>query len=273
MFNWVLAFDALDCEDFLCCGAYDILLSVVVFVNLLVGNFINAEGNKDVIFMSYIKSSVRIGIVLLVATCVSGCANFSKKKEPASNKYITQVSKLEKEVKDLATQNSVLKSALKKPKKSVQPENSPTVVLNTKEVSGEHSLYTAALEAYWARDIEKLKRLNSMLIKTYPKSVHADNSLYLQASLQYSQGALGESLQTLNRIVKDYPNSNKFVSAELMKAMIFSRLNLAEQSNEIYLRISKNYPGSPEARQASLQLSVITPPVVATKTITKKVVK
>ena len=211
----------------------------------------------------YIRVSIYFGLLLTSSFALLGCANPGKKKDPASSKYIAQVSKLEKEVRDLATQNTVLKSAIKKsdkqPQSSLvfQSEKGPNVVLNSKEVSGEHSLYTAALEAYWARDTEKLKRLNNMLIKTFPKSVHADNALYLQASLLYNQGALGESLQTLNRIVNDYPSANKTVSAELMKAMIYSRLNLADQANEIYRRISKLYPGSPESRQAALQMSEI----------------
>lgn len=211
--------------------------------------------------MSYIKASIRVSfslcIIALVSLFLVGCMSQSKKKESSSEKYISQVSKLEKEVRDLATQNSVLKSAVKRSKAetSVVPQSNPSLVLNTKDISGEHSLYTAALESYWARDLEKLKRLNSMLIKTFPKSVHADNALYLQASLLYNQGALAESLQTLNRIIKDYPLANKAVSAELMKAMIYARLNLAEQAREIYLRISKQYPGSPESRQAALQIN------------------
>lgn len=218
------------------------------------------------------KLTFPIAIAILLSTL--GCANFGKKKPATNSKYIEHVSKLEKEVRDLATQNTVLKTALKKPKAA----ETSTVVLSPKETSSEHSLYTAALEAYWIRDIEKLKRLNSMLLKTFPKSVHADNSLFLQASLLYNNGALGESLQTLDRIVKSYPHSNKVVSAELMKATIYSRLNLAEQSNEIYKRIVKQYPGSTEARQAALQITEkksasIVMPKISKATSSKRTVK
>lgn len=224
----------------------------------------NAEGNKDVIFM---KRSYKILFLksLIVAICSAGCANAHKHEDSTQKKYIERVQSLEKEVQDLVVQNSVLKSAVKK-KLSVQNSHkleqkstSPAVPLQVPhtpvepEISGEHSLYTSLLQAYWEHDLDKVKRLNSMLLKTYPTSVFADNALFLQASLSYSQGSLGETLQTLNRLIQSYPQSNKVVAAKLLKASLFRRLNLPAQANEIFEKVARDYPGSTEARLAQLE--------------------
>lgn len=118
----------------------------------------------------------------------------------------------------------------------------------------EHSLYQAALEAYWKKDAKKLKRLSSIFTKSFSKSPFVDNVLYLKASLDFSQDDIRSALESLNQLVEDYPLSNKRVSADFLRAIILSKLNLVEQSQDVFQRIVRQYPGSFEAKQAKLQL-------------------
>lgn len=203
------------------------------------------EGNKDVIFKKHVNAVLFFSLAFAL-----GCQTGQTKPDPKKAAYIHQVNDLEKRVRELAELNAVLKtknkmSAKANIEKSLNVQSSP---------NEEHSLYAAALESYWMRDLQKLTRINSMLVKSFPKSTYADNALLLQANLLYSQGSFGEALQILNKITDQYPHANKVVSALALKSLIYERLNLAEQSIGVLRTIVKNYPGSQEALRAEMQL-------------------
>lgn len=178
-------------------------------------------------------------ILILSVNCFLGACATPKKQAAPSEEMIHKISTLESEIQDLKTQNAILK---KKPAVAGSP-----VAEKPLEVSSEHSVYSASLDAYWAKDLPKLERVSAMFLKAFPKSVHADNVLYNLGLLQMSMNSSVLSLQTLNRLIKEYPDSSKVVSAEYLKAQVYASMNLQEQSDELLRKIVKTYPGSLEA--------------------------
>lgn len=188
-------------------------------------------------------------LVILILTNLSvGCA--TQKKAPNQQMLmVNKVTELENEIRNLREQNAILKKSEAKPAKIERPAPEEPIQFN-----GEHSIYSAVLEAFWAKDLAKLDRLCAMFLKAFPKSVHADNALYMLGQLQVSQSHNVEALKTLNELVQNYPKSAKVVSAEYLKAQIYRRMNLNDQADELLRKITKNYRGSIEALRAKDQI-------------------
>lgn len=176
------------------------------------------------------RLEIRFTASAAVFLCVlAGCATGPRRAPDLA--LVKAMDALENQNKVLKEQ-SIVRQAPKLQPKSVEIKAPVEVAFND-----EHSLYQAALDAYWKKDSAQLKRVAGIFIKTFPNSTFADNVLYLKGNLDFSKDDIRSAMESLNQLVEDYPEANKRVSADLLRAVIFTRLNLNEQAQEIFQRL------------------------------------